>query len=124
MVWKSKPQASAVLRQSSRSGQVMRCIDGGYLLRDELRLNLHRAMAPCLSMIFLALAAAMCVAAVTMPMEVVQGAAEAALDGAAEGLAVGARNGRQAWAAVGSWHKAHRYGADGRVSHQGQDDAA
>ena len=66
------------------------------------------------------------VAAVTMStMEMMQRAAEAAMDRAAIGLTVRARNERESGAAIIlSLCKARRYGANGGASHHGQDNAA
>ena len=71
----------------------------------------------------------MAMAAVTVPMEAVpmetvQRAAEAALNGAAKGLAIGTRDHRQSGSATRSRDKARRYRADGGAAHQGQHDAA
>src|SRR5205085_363140 len=67
-------------------------------------------------------AAAMRVA-VTVAMEATRRAAEPAIDRAAIGPAVRARHGLQPRATATSPHKAHRYGADSRGTHQCQDDA-
>jgi hypothetical protein len=69
-------------------------------------------------------AAAVRVAGVTMSVKLVQRAAEAAMDRAAERLAVRAGYGGQAWTAIPLADKAHRHGADRCASHHGQDDAA
>jgi hypothetical protein len=69
-------------------------------------------------------AAAMPMAAVTVPVKMMQRAAEAALDRAAEGLAVRAGHGGQSGTAIPLPDKAHRHGADGSGPHHGQDDAA
>jgi hypothetical protein len=71
-----------------------------------------------------ALTAGVPMAAMTMSVEMMQRAAEAAMDCAAIGLAVGSRNGRQTRTAVPPSDKAHRGGADGGTSHDRQDDAA
>src|SRR5215831_12855968 len=97
MVWKSKPEASAVLRQSSRSGQVMRCIE-------------------------------LTAATMRMAVDVMQRAAEAAIDrcgGAAIGPAIPTRFGDHAGSTV---HRPRfdgfRNRGEGCASHQGQYDAA
>ena len=66
----------------------------------------------------------MAVAAVTMAMEAVNGAAETALDRAAIGPSARARHGLVAGSAGPSPREAHRDGADCRSPHQCQDDAA
>src|SRR5581483_3787188 len=101
MVWKSKPQASAVSRQSARSGQAMRCI----------------ALAAAVAAM-----AAMPMAAITVHM--MQRAAEAAVDGPAPGLIVRTRYGFVAWTAGGLRDEAHRDGTDRGASHHGQHDPA
>jgi hypothetical protein len=69
-------------------------------------------------------AAAMRMAAVSMSVKMMQRAAEAAMDRAAERLAVRAGHGGQSGSAIPLADKAHRHGADGGGPHHGQDDAA
>jgi hypothetical protein len=69
------------------------------------------------------------VAGVTMSamptMDMMQGAAEAAMDRAAKGLTLRAWNERESGAAkILSLREARRYGADSGASHHGQHDAA
>src|SRR5215218_607368 len=103
MVWKSKPEPSAVARQSSRSGQTMRCTE--------------RALAAAVAVTAMAMT-------VSMPMDPMRCDAEAAVGGAAIGPAVGAGHGRQAGSAIAAWHQPHRHRAGGGTPHHGQDDAA
>ena len=60
----------------------------------------------------------------TMSVEMMQGAAEAAMDRAAIGLALRAGNDRESGAAISCLRQARRYGANGGASHHGQDNAA
>src|SRR5579883_1836295 len=101
MVWKSKPQTSAVSRQSARSGQAMRCI----------------ALAAAVAAM-----AAMSMAAMTVHM--MHRAAEAAVDGPAPGLIVRTRCRLVAGAARILRSESHRDGTDRGASHHGQHDPA
>src|SRR5262245_9360650 len=98
MVWKSKPLLSAVARQSSRSGQVMRCMEG--------------------------LAAGTVAMARTVTMDALRGDAEPAVGRPAIGSAVRARHSGQAGAAIPPRREPHRHRADGGTSHQGEDNAS
>jgi hypothetical protein len=60
----------------------------------------------------------------TMPVDVVQRAAEAAMDRAAKGYAIGSRYGRQPRTAIPSPDKTQRDRANGGTSHCRQHDAA
>jgi len=61
---------------------------------------------------------------VAMTMEVMDGAAEPAMDRAAMEPTVGTGHRFLAGAAAAPWPKPHRHGADRRSSHQSQHDAA
>ena len=71
----------------------------------------------------MAVTAAMAMA-MTAAMEAVRGATEAAIDRAAIGTAVRTWHSLQSGATATSRRKAHRYGADGRRTHQCQHDTA
>ena len=60
----------------------------------------------------------------TMSVHVVQRAAEAAMDRAAEGYAIGSRHGGQPWTAIRPPDKTQRDRSNGGTSHCGQHDAA
>ena len=60
----------------------------------------------------------------TMPVDVVQRAAESAMDRAAIGDAVGSRHARQPWTAILPPDKTQRDRANRGTSHCGQHDAA
>src|ERR1700709_2139132 len=99
MVWKSKPVASAVVRQSSRSGQAMRCIGA-------LTAAVHMAI----------------------PVEAMRRAAESAVAGAADfyraAIRVADHDRDPSGAAIAAPHETHRYRADGRGAHHRQNNPA